>query len=293
MSGHDETLAAPDATMAFPAVPRRQVMPGPLVLSFVAHAAGLGALLLTLMSPTLGDGVTDLEVVTVSLVTADVLARPAAPAVEGAPTPQTHTADAPGDADADRDARTAATTAEPPPPAAAALTLPDGALDVAVLATPPTIDPTPTLTPAPPAPPTDTAAPKPVIPPDRRRDPGTEAATTVATRAGGAALATASFGAEAREARVATRGTADRYAREVVAAIGRSRPKGTGLKGEVVVEFALAKSGTVAFARVARSSGRDAVDTAAIAAVTRARYPTPPDAMSAQQLTYRVPFTFE
>jgi TonB family protein len=108
-----------------------------------------------------------------------------------------------------------------------------------------------------------------------------------------------SVGAEAAvtaapAAAAAAPGTAERYAKSVVEALGRSRPKGApqGQRGTVKIVFAIADDGGLKFARIAASSGSSQLDAAALTALHRVTFPTPPNGLSLAQLTYEIPYRF-
>lgn len=95
-------------------------------------------------------------------------------------------------------------------------------------------------------------------------------------------------------ASAASPGAIKAFTRSVVEALGRSRPKGlrAGAKGTVRVEFAVGDGGSLDFVRVARSSGHTTLDEAAVGAIKRASFPSPPDGMDIAQRTYEVPYHF-
>lgn len=99
---------------------------------------------------------------------------------------------------------------------------------------------------------------------------------------------------QASAAAAASPGAAREYAKAVVTALSRTKPKapgGSGL-GTVRISFVIGLEGTLADVRIARSSGRDVLDNAALDAVRRARFPAPPFGLSSAQLTYEVPYHF-
>ncbi len=102
-------------------------------------------------------------------------------------------------------------------------------------------------------------------------------------------------GAMVRGAAVASPGDVQRYAKHVVEALSRSRPRGvTGsARGTVTVSFAIAEDGALLFVRIAASSGSAQLDDAALAAVRRITLPPPPVGMSPTQLTYEIPYQFK
>jgi protein TonB len=60
----------------------------------------------------------------------------------------------------------------------------------------------------------------------------------------------------------------------------------------VTVAFRISEAGTPGSVSIARSSGHAVIDEAAVAAVSRARFPAPPAGMSASQRSYEVPYHF-
>lgn len=91
----------------------------------------------------------------------------------------------------------------------------------------------------------------------------------------------------------ASPGAARSYGALVRARIAQNRARqGAGI-GRAVVSFAISPSGALRFARVGRSSGTAALDSAALASVKRAApFPTPPAGMSGAQLSFTIPFDF-
>lgn len=88
-------------------------------------------------------------------------------------------------------------------------------------------------------------------------------------------------------------GEVQRYARSVVEALSGSRPKGlSGTKGTAKISFQISPDGSVVFVRIIASSGNPKLDAAAMAAVETVRFPPPPSAMTAAQLTYEIPYHF-
>lgn len=88
-------------------------------------------------------------------------------------------------------------------------------------------------------------------------------------------------------------GDVQRYARSVVEALGRSRPKGlSGANGTARVSFQISQDGSVVSVRIVASSGNPKLDGAAKAAVEAVKFPPPPPNMTAAQLTYEIPYHF-
>ena len=139
------------------------------------------------------------------------------------------------------------------------------------------------------------AAPPPVEPRPEAPVPSPASTSSPAIEAGGAA-SRADKGAEraARAAAVASPGAVRAFAKSVVDALGRTRPRGADLKlrGTAKVAFAVAEGGGIEFVRIAQSSGHDSLDNAAVAAVKRASFPAPPAGMTLRERTYEVPYHF-
>ena len=111
---------------------------------------------------------------------------------------------------------------------------------------------------------------------------------------GGATATGASSEQHPTSAPAASPGEVMAYARSVVAALGRSRPKIHRSSGRATVRvlFAIGEDGTVAEASVKLSSGRIGVDELALAAVRRTQFPPPPALMTRKERTYEVPYHF-
>ncbi len=90
----------------------------------------------------------------------------------------------------------------------------------------------------------------------------------------------------------ASAGIARDYSRQVAMVLSRTKPKTVYETGAVEVEFRIGPDGTLASVGVSRSSGNPKVDELAVAALQKARFPTPPPAMTAEQLFYRTVYTF-
>jgi protein TonB len=84
------------------------------------------------------------------------------------------------------------------------------------------------------------------------------------------------------------------YATRVRAQVARNKPGGRRTRGTAVVSFGIAASGDLAFAAIARSSGSQALDQAALSAVRGAApFATPPAGATAGQLQFSIPFQFK
>jgi protein TonB len=111
-------------------------------------------------------------------------------------------------------------------------------------------------------------------------------------RRSGAPAASAAIGS-GRERTSASPGEVSHYAGIVRARIARNRPSPSGRRGTAVIAFAIGQGGNLRFVRLARSSGDNVLDEAAVASVRRAApFPPPPPGMSAAQLTFSIPFRF-
>ena len=94
-------------------------------------------------------------------------------------------------------------------------------------------------------------------------------------------------------AAAASPGAAVAYARAVASALGHSRPKAHHpVGGTVRILFAIGDDGGVDELVLKRSSGRTTLDTVAIEAVRRTRFPTPPSGLSSAQRTFEIPYHF-
>ena len=118
---------------------------------------------------------------------------------------------------------------------------------------------------------------------------------SAAAAAGGASARSHSIveqPASASAPAAASAGAVRDYGRYVALALSKGKPKGIGGHGTVQVRFTIAPDGTLALAAVARSSGNQKLDDAALEAVRRTKFPTPPAGMTVVQLTYQVPYHF-
>jgi periplasmic protein TonB len=91
----------------------------------------------------------------------------------------------------------------------------------------------------------------------------------------------------------ASPGEVSQYALRVREALAHNRPHGLAHKGTTTVAFAIDQNGKLLFARVTYSSGEHSIDEAVLAAMRRTVFPHPPTGMTAQQLSYLVPFNFK
>jgi TonB family protein len=91
----------------------------------------------------------------------------------------------------------------------------------------------------------------------------------------------------------ASPGVVQRYAAQVRAALARRKLNGQGSRGTTTIAFAISVDGKLRFARLSDSSGRSALDQAALEVVQQTPFPVPPERMTEEQLTYVVPFHFK
>ena len=89
-------------------------------------------------------------------------------------------------------------------------------------------------------------------------------------------------------------GRRDEYGASVFEAIRTNAPpRIAGLTGVVKLEFSILPAGQVGTIRVVRSSGSTRLDETAMATLRSTRFPIPPAGLTAAQLVYDIPFTFE
>lgn len=135
------------------------------------------------------------------------------------------------------------------------------------------------------------AKPEPVMEPkEKQPDPGPEREkqmTALAQPAVAIAAAVAPPPAEAQNA-----GLQQEYAKQVVAAITKARPKGNGRAGKVVVTFVIDPMGRAADVHVTQSSGRRALDDLVVSAVSRIDFPRPLAGLTEAQRRFLVPYEF-
>jgi TonB family protein len=116
---------------------------------------------------------------------------------------------------------------------------------------------------------------------------------SAAPAAGGdAARSDTASDAKASAPAAASPGAVREYARYVAQALSKTKPKGPGSVGTVRVKFVIAGDGGLAAAEVAKSSGSPKLDDIALGAVRRTKFLTPPAGMTTAQLTYEVPYNF-
>jgi protein TonB len=91
----------------------------------------------------------------------------------------------------------------------------------------------------------------------------------------------------------ASAGAVRDYSRLVSTILARAKPKTVYETGAVEVEFRIAPDGAITSVGVNKSSGNGKVDDLAVAALQKARLPAPPPGMTAEQLFYRIVYTFK
>jgi protein TonB len=87
-------------------------------------------------------------------------------------------------------------------------------------------------------------------------------------------------------------GAVREYARYVSLALGKAKPKGTGMYGTVRLRFVISAAGGLQRVEVTKPSGTSKLDDMALAAVGRAQFPVPPTGMTEAQRTFEVPYRF-
>jgi protein TonB len=110
------------------------------------------------------------------------------------------------------------------------------------------------------------------------------------TAAGKTAEATEDTAAES----AAQAGALNRYLADIRSRLARNRPRGLRRSGVVTVTFAILPNGSLSYARVAKSSGSETLDNAALGAVERsAPFAVPPNGSVTTELVVTVPFRFD
>jgi TonB family protein len=82
------------------------------------------------------------------------------------------------------------------------------------------------------------------------------------------------------------------FALSVQRAIGPKQLSGYGQEGSVLVAFSVGLDGALTALRIARSSGVERLDSAALQIVGRAAFPVPPTGLSVINRTYVSSFAF-
>ncbi|CAO3436016.1 energy transducer TonB family protein [Azospirillum argentinense] len=156
----------------------------------------------------------------------------------------------------------------------------------------PALEPTPEPAPEPPPPPPPKPLPKPKPPvkaaPKPQTAPGPSPSPTPPAEAGAGRNAAAAV-----EPVSASRGAMVDYGAQVWAWIGRHKPEKVVGGGQATVKLTLGTAGEVLDASILASSGDEALDRAALAAVRKASpFPTPPPGLTAEDRVFSVPFLF-
>lgn len=257
----------------------RSSFPFVLMISALVHAGLAAGLISAATHRDMGGGATELEAVTVTIISASEL-TPADGASSAGQAPRHDTAPDMAEPSADSAAAPAEAVEKPvkeqetPEPARQS---PEAA--TADVMPPPKEDSRET-------------EPPPVKPPDETAaQPAPAAAQQPPVSASSAQIA---IGGERQGDASASPGAIAAYARDVALVLARSKPKGVGLRGRLLVEFKLSPDdGALLASNVVQSSGTPRLDALALAAIAKGKYPRPPTGMTAAQLTYRVPFAFE
>ncbi len=87
-------------------------------------------------------------------------------------------------------------------------------------------------------------------------------------------------------------GKSDAFSRSVIAALMKTRPGPFALWGRVLVSFEISPNGTLNYVHLLRSSGNSALDKAAVNAIHKARFKSPPAGLSADDRTYIIDYIF-
>ncbi|UKJ77864.1 energy transducer TonB family protein [Azospirillum brasilense] len=166
--------------------------------------------------------------------------------------------------------------------------------EVAPEPVPPVVEPIPEPTPEPPPPPPPKPLPKPASKPPVKAAPKPQAAPTAPPSPSPiAGTGTGRDAAAAVEAVSASRGAMVDYGARVWAWIGRHKPEKVVGGGQATVKLTLGTAGEVLDASILTSSGDEALDRAALAAVRKASpFPLPPPGLAAEDRVFSVPFLF-
>lgn len=82
------------------------------------------------------------------------------------------------------------------------------------------------------------------------------------------------------------------FSLRVQGAIGPKSLSGYGMEGRVLVAFSLGNDGSLTALRIARSSGYDQLDRAAIQIVSKTAFPMPPSGLSVVRRNFVSAFSF-
>lgn len=303
-------LRVPDIAWAAserPTIAQRMLRPIPFLIAAGAHAALLVALL-SFQADRLGGGGAEFDSISVTIVSADVLAAHTAP-----PTPSAAPAQSAAPVPEGNGPQTTPAAAEPPPPQPAepvqavetplvTETPPSPPDELAFLPEPPRQRP-PETTP-PPEPPKVLDQPpverQPEQPPRKEPEPPKEAATAPATTAGGEASDGSDGAAPAPPPAVAaSAGEVRAFGVAIQKALlrvdqksAKARAKASRARGVVVLRFVIGETGALEAAQVQKSSGHPPLDEAALLLIRQASFPPPPIGMTAAQRTYIAPVRF-
>lgn len=144
------------------------------------------------------------------------------------------------------------------------------------------------------APPAASPPTQPVEKTKRATHPRPHKARKTPSRKGGAPSRAAKGSAPSRARVSASPGAVLNYAAAVRARVASRKPAGPGKRGTVVITFGVSRSGGLAFASIARSSGDTGLDRTVLSAVrSAAPFPTPPQGASPGQLRFSMPFYFQ
>ena len=91
----------------------------------------------------------------------------------------------------------------------------------------------------------------------------------------------------------APKGQQSPYAKSVIAALSKTKPKVYVTRGEVFVQFTLTMAGQIASVEVLRSSHDPLIDQMAINAIKTAKYPVPTPGVDPRDLHYMIHYVFE
>jgi TonB family protein len=86
--------------------------------------------------------------------------------------------------------------------------------------------------------------------------------------------------------------TGHNFSLRVQGAIGPKSLSGYGIEGRVLVAFSIGNDGSLTALRIARSSGYDQLDQAAIQIVSKTAFPVPPSGLSAVRRNFVSAFSF-
>jgi TonB family protein len=140
--------------------------------------------------------------------------------------------------------------------------------------------------------PAETATIQPTVEPPPTPAASPSVATEARVAGSAAARAETAVVAAAPAAAAAAPGVVRDYTAGVIAVLAKTKPTGRGSAGKVRVVFTISDQGRPEDLRVTASSGRPTIDALALDAVRRARFQSPPAAMTVVQRTYAMGYTF-